>query len=407
MASPTVLIVGRGPAAYLAARLAVVRGYVPTLAVRSGFSGPSLYLGGREGISALVEAESSFPFGMGEASSDPSLSLLLYLGSPHRRVGCRLSGPVSPEEMERFFPGREILQTAFSPELDGRILLSYRKTSVRAPLGERIVNWFLEPERQKESLSRALRKQVPKVLPPWSPLLEDILPFAGFGSRTPDSAESLRLLTQLTESRGVVLTGIGVSPELPGVETHLSTSEPVLLKKAKRGRGFVLSGEDRSFDRVLALTGTPDFPLTTACCDVDPERLSPLWPSCLLLRDSPGRVSLLLRDAGQTGSGMRARLVVPGTRGNPEEEMREWVDRWNRESLFPFLRPGSLEMAEEGPMLAFASGHSPSLREVTPLLSVAGHLAEMVDPALLPVIPEDFWADLSLALPSLRPSRGA
>ena len=407
MASQRVLIVGRGPVAFLAARLAAVRGYDPTLALFSGPGGPALYLGGKEGISSLVEAESSTPMGLGHVSSDPSLPFLLYLGTPHRLVGCRLT-PLSPspEEEERFFPGREILQTILSPELDGRIELSYRKTSIRGSLGQRILDWFMEPERQKESLSRPVRKEAAKLLPPWRSLLEDLAPFAGLSTKKPEAAESLRLLAHLTESRGVVLSGGGISPEMAGIATHPVEGDSLVLEKPKRGRGLTTPGLDQTFDRVLALTGSPDPPLVGGSCVCLPEKLSPLWPSCVLLRDSPGRLSILLREEGGGKTPGRARLMIP-FRGqkDPEEEMRWWVDRWNRESLFPFLRPESLEMATPGPRLSSSGAPLPSLREVTPFLSVGGPLSEMVDPTLLPVICEDFWADLSMALPNLLAKR--
>ena len=407
MGSPRILIFGRGPVAFLAARLASVRGYEPTLALSSGPGGPALYLGGREGISSLVEAESATPIGLGHVSADPALPLLLYLGTPHRLVGCRLTPLApSPEEEDRFFPGREILQTLRSPELDRRIELSYRKTSVRGSLGQRIIDWFLEPERQKESLQRPVRKEAARLMPPWQLFLEDMAPFAGLSPKKPEAAESLRLLANLTESRGVVLSGGGLSPEMPGVVIHPVGPDPLVLEKAGRGRGLTTPGLDTSFDRVLAFTGSPDPPLVSGSCGYLPEKLSPLWPDCILLRDSPGRVSLLLCERGEAETGGRARLVIP-VRGqkDPEEEMRWWIDRWNRESLFPFLRPDSLEMAEAGPRLSSASGTLRPLREVTPFLSVGGPLSEMVDPTLLPVICEDFWADLSMAIPNLSARR--
>ncbi len=400
MAAPTLLIVGRGPGAALAARLAAVRGYVPTLVVNRELCGPGFLLGGMEGIVPLVETESGYSVGTDAVSATPGLPLLLYLGTCHRLVGCLLSGPLpSPEEEERFFPGREILQTALSPELDGRILLSYRKTSVRASLGQRTIDWFLEPERQKESLPRAIRKKAVPALPPWKEFLEDILPFAGLSGKKHDDPESLRLLVHLIESRGRGLARGAAPQELEGVEVLPSGPGLPEIEKAKKGRGFTLVGQERSFDRVLALTGTPERPLVSARCALLPDRVSPLWPSCLLLRDAPGKASFLIRE--ENG---RARLTIPAPEGNDlQEEMGRWVDRWNGMSLFPFLVPDSLEIEPPAARTLLAPGHAPSLREETPFLARSGRYSEMVDPTLLPVVPEDYWADLSLAIPSRRP----
>jgi hypothetical protein len=397
MASPTLLIVGRGRVAVLAARLAAVRGYVPTLSESRAVVGPSLFLGGPEGLLPLLEAESGYSLGMDQMDATPGLPKLLYLGSLHRLVGCLLAGAVSPEEAERFFPGREILQTALSPELDGRILLSYRKTSVRTPLGQRILDWFLEPERQKESLPRAIRKKAAPLLPPWTEFLEDIRPFSGLSGKKLDNPESLRLLVHLVESRGRVLAGSGAPLEIEGVEILPAGVALPEIEKAKKGRGYALAGQDRTFDRVLALTAPPDRPLASARCALLPGRISPLWPSSLLLREDPGNVSFLIR-----GEKEAARLtIVPKGGADLREEFGGWVERWNRESLFPFLDPDSLEIVTPAPGTLFAPNHAPSLREETPFLSRAGHYAEMVDPTCLPVVPEDFWADLSLAIPSL------
>ena len=399
MASPSLLIVGRGPVAALAARLAALRGYVPALAGNREDSGPSLLLGGLEGILPLVEAECGDSLRTVPVSASPGLPLLLYFGSPHRLVGCLMSGPMSPEEEARFFPGGDILQTTLSPELDGRILLSYRKTSVKASLGQRTIDWFLEPERQKESLPRAMRKKVLPLLPAWKELLEDMLSFAGLSGKKADDPEPLRLLLHLIESRGVGLAGSSAPLEVEGVEILPTGPDLPVIEKAKRGKGFTLSGQDRSFDRVLALTAPPDRRLASGRCTFYPDRIPPLWPACLLLRDSPGNLSFLIR--GEKG---QARLTISPPEGsNLEMEMDRWVARWNREALFPFIVPDSLEIVARPTGSLFAPDDAPTLREETPFLSRSGHYAEMVDPTLLPVVPEDFWADLSLAIPSRRP----
>ncbi len=408
MAAPKLLIVGRGPVAILAARLAMVRGYEPTLLVDSSPDWPTLFLGGREGVVSLLEEQSGCHLGAEEASTDPALPLLLYMGDVHRLVGCRLTVPASPEEEGRFFPDLSTLQTSLSPELDRGILLSIRKTSFRASLGQRLFDWFLEPEREKETLARSYRKVVAQILPHWKTILEDVAPFAGLAERRPEDPERFRLLSNFTEGRGRILSGFPGPAEsvvdLPGVEVMAAGAEPVVLEWKKRGRSVTIEGQkDRYFDKVLSLTAAPSLPLLDAMCDIDSEKLSPLWPGCVLLKSDQGEPSFLTFPSAEGAGGKRVvRISAPRTgEGDMRAVMTQWVDRWNAESLFPFLRPESLILREIRPLVVFPSGTDPFPREVTPLLSVEGHYAEMVDPTRIPVVSEDFWADLSMAIPSL------
>ena len=411
MGSPTLLIVGRGPVAILTARLAAVRGYRPTLLLDTEPEAPALFLGGREGVASLLEEESACILGVDEAPSDPSLPVLMYLGTPHRLVGCRLSSPVSREEEDRFFPFLGLIQSSLGPELDRRILLSVRKTSVRAAFGQRILDWLLEPERQKESLPRALRKTTHQILPFWSSLIGDLIPFAGLASRRMDDPESLRILSHLIDGRARVVFRSRISEsditELPGIDLMTGGTEPCLLERDRKGKGWNLHASmDQSFDRVLSLTGRPDPSLVEASCSFDPEKVSPLWPSGVLLQDLPGRPSLLLLPPTGERTGMTARLLFSPSPGeSPESAMLRWVDRWNAESLIRFLHRDTATIRKRRDSIAFPPGHEPSLREVTPLLSTSGHYSEMLDPTHLGVVPEDFWADLSMAIPSLNSSR--
>lgn len=434
-----ILIAGDGPLALLAARIAASRGYSPTLLSSSSPASPFLMLGNGGGepgglLSALL-AEAGLPPPKSRRGPHTAQSaVFLYLGRVHRLLGCPLPvAGLTPEEEARFFPGLGTLSGSVFPELENRMDQSYRASSTFFPLGKRIMNWILEPERKKEHLPSSIKKIADSVLEAWRPLLDDFKPFAGVSSRKTNDPELLRAIMHLASARARIVMGpedilLGDGgPVSPSSIHRIERGEaPVVLGKSGRhGQWSLLAKEpdERSpniFDRVLSLTGEPVVRVREMSCSFDPSAIPAHWPSSLLLSEGTRSSLLILPPTSGNSSGGRARMVIaenPGGEGPgvgkqgedrpedwPEDWTENWIGRWNRQSLFPFLRPGSGKEPRILPLLKPAPGEEFSPKRKTSHLSQAGHVSVLTDPSRLPVLPEDWLADLSMALPARKPS---
>ena len=414
MGPPKLLIAGRGPLAILGARVATARGYAPTLLFDPAPFPPFLLtgegVGPSSGILGFLLREAGFPDSRLPEARDGGESRLLYFGKTHRMLGCPLpAGGLSSEEEERFFSGLRLLGESVFPESENRMKQSYRVTSTRFPWNKRLLNWILEPERKKEDLPGSLRKVAESVLGPWSAFLSEIRPFAGLSQRKSTDAELIRVLMHLSSARTRVIRAFrdlfdveqwSVETSVPGVP--FVTWEGRTLDVTKSGSRWTVSGgsaafgPQNSFDRVLSLSAPPEFPLGEGACPVIRSAVPSFWPSGLLMSGEGGS-SFLIRSPGADPDRREGRLIFSKTSGEGAES---WVERWNGHSLQPFLFSGQIRHRHVDPLLAVSPGSLSPPRNKTPYLKVAGNYAEMTDPSVIPVVTEDWLADLSMALPS-------
>lgn len=408
MAAPSLLIAGRGSAALFAARLAAVRGYRTTLLLDPDPAPLALHMGSGGGVLSRLEAEAGAALSPCPTAS-LSLPPCLFLGPPARYLGApRPSVPASPEEEERFFFGIDAaLSSSVFPELERRMELSHQKTSTVPSLFWGLSNWFLEPEREKERLPRKIAREAKLAIAPAEGLLSALLPFAGLFGRRPDHPEALRLFMNMKPSRMLSLPPQISLPSAPNDVLFFAGKRPPVLASSGHGRHFRLSGEDRDYDRVLLMTESPSVPLVSGVCDITLSALPALWPSIVLLSSPEGGGSLLLLDRHRDGDRSRGWLWGSCLHGqDPGRSLLAWVDLWNAQTLLPVLDRLSLVRRETSPLLEGAEDLTLRAREKTVHLKTDGHLSCLVDPTLLPLVSEDFWADLSLALPARRKGNG-
>jgi hypothetical protein len=303
------------------------------------------------------------------------------------------------------------------PEIENRLEESYRSTSGYIPLGRRLANWILEPERKKEELPRTVRRIADPLLEPWQGFLMDLRAFAGFSSRRWNDAELIRALMGLVSSKGRIIRTfrdlLGMDEEEMKVHFSGNSHVPVriwdgktLLVRKGDHRGRVAlenpghgTGTEESYDRILSLAGIPTTPLSDMTCTLRIPSIPSSWPSLAMLSEEGMSSFLILPSPAEPHRG-EARLMVPAGSG---ESPDLWIERWNRQTLYPFLVPGSQRIRETRPLLALSPKDFSTPRQKTSNLSVAGHYSDLTDPSLLPILTEDWLADLSMVLPARKP----
>lgn len=404
MAAPSLLIVGRGPAALFAARLAAVRGYRTTLLIDSDPAPLALHMGSGGGVLSRLESEAGAALSP-SPTAPLSLPPCLSLGTPARYLGApRPLAPASPEEEERFFFGLEAaLSSSIFPELSRRMELSHQKTSTVPSLLSGLSNWLFEPEREKERLPRKMAREAKLSIAPAGDLLSALLPFAGLSGRRPEHPEALRLFMNMNSSRMLSLPPQIPPPSAPNEVRFFEGKRPPVLAASGHGRRFRLSGEEGDYDRVLLMTESPSVSLVSGVCDLALSALPAHWPSIVLLSSPEGGGSLLLIE--RHGGGDKSRGWLWGTHlqgQDPGQSLLSWVDLWNAQTLLPVMDRPSLVRRETSPMIEGGEELTGRAREKTVYLRTNGTLSCLVDPTFLPLVSEDFWADLSLALPARR-----
>lgn len=410
----TLLIAGRGPLALLAAKLAAGRGYRTTLLLDKLPDPSPMVLGhGREGPGfGLFEAILS-ETGLGEgafADLPPLHRSLLYVGTIHRILGPSFpSVSLTPEEEGRFFPGTEPLIRSVLPELDRRIDGSWRSTSTRGGWTERLLTWVFEPERHKETLPKKLRAMSEGLLDPWRPLLEDLGTFVGMGEGYPDDPEFQRVLLALVLGRTGRLSP-GYFPDLEDHGALASFLSGIRIerfggipwqfeKKGRRGLVVYPPAENQPpviVDRILDLMGPSERDPIEGTCTVELASLPDRWPSLILFSGPSALLDIptISRRDGQA----EARVLLSQPTEAPEAT-------WNRAALCPFVVPGSFRPvpARIGGLKAVEGSIFPRTHRKGAFLSAKGPLSVMTDPSLIGMLPEDWLADLSMAIPKIGP----
>ena len=411
MAPPSLLIAGRGLPALFAARLAEARGYRTTLLLDPAPAPLSLVMGAGAGILSRLEAEAGVSLAPTPAlplSAPPLLSLgepLWYLGasSPASRI--------SPEESRRFLLSLDAsLSVAIFPELARTMVLSHAKTSLRAPFFSRLANWVFEPEREKERLPRRLKAEARRIVAPVLPLLSSLLPFAGLAGSGPADPEALRLLQNMTAVRMVAIPPVAALPTRPTDVTLWQGKFPAVIEPTDRGHRYRIAGEPEEYDRLLLLTEEPDPPFVSGSVEVDRAALPGHWPMLVSLpREEKNALRggvLLAVEPSQSGGFSRGWLwgeILPGM--EPAPTLLSAVDCLNAQALLPPLDRPTLVRRESQPFVSTEKIPMGGLRETTSYLKKGGPLSLLRDPTLLPLVAEDFWADLSLALPARATAR--
>lgn len=406
MAPPSLLIAGRGLPALFAARLAECRGYRTTLLLDPAPAPLSLVMGAGEGILSRLEAEAGRPL-----SPTPPVPLstppLLSLGEPLRYLGVPSPpSPFSPEESRRFLLSLPAsLSVAIFPELSRTMALSHAKTSLRAPFFSRLANWVFEPEREKERLPRRLKAEARRIIAPLGSLLSSLLPFAGLAGSDLADPEALRLLQNATAARMVALSSSAFHPTPPSDVTLWQGKFPAVIEPTDRGHRYRIAGETEEYDRLLLLTEEPVPVLVSGSVEVDRAALPTHWPMLVCLpredKTDPRGGVLLAVEPSQGGGFSRGWLwgeVLPGE--EPAPTLLSAVDRLNAQALLPPLDRPTLVRREPHPFVSTEKIPMGGLRETTSFLKKGGALSLLRDPTLLPLVAEDFWADLSLALPA-------
>ncbi|MGC8529513.1 MAG: hypothetical protein ACP5OP_04855 [Leptospirillia bacterium] len=409
MAPSSLLIAGRGFPAIFAARLAEARGYRTTLLLDPDPAPLSLVMGAGGGILSRLEAE----VGAALCPTSPvplSTPVMLSLGEPLRYLGAASpASSVSPEEARRFLLSLDAsLSGAIFPELARTMALSHEKTSARAPFFSRLANWVFEPEREKERLPRRLKAEARRILAPVGPLLFSLLPFSGLSGSDLADPEVLRLLQNATAARMMGLPPLEFSSGPPPDVTLWHGKFPAVLETTGRGRRYQIAGEAETYDRLLLMTESSDPAFVSGVIEVDRTALPPHWPTLVYLpreeggesREARGGV-LLAVEPSRRGGVSRGWLwgeILPGEA--PAQTLLSGVDRLNGQALLPVLNRPTLVRREPRPFVSTGEIPLGGLREMTSYLKKGGHLSLLRDPTLLPLVTEDFWADLSLALPA-------
>ena len=414
MAPPSLLIAGRGLPALFAARLAEARGYRTTLLLDPDPAPLSLVMGTGGGILSRLETEAGAPF---SPTSPLSLStpVLLSLGEPLRYLGASApASPVSPEEARRFLGSLDAsLSVAIFPELARTMALSHEKTSARAPFFSRLANWIFEPEREKERLPRRLKAESRKIVAPIGPLLSSLLPFAGLAGSDLSDPEALRLLQNATAVRMVAVPPLTTPPGPPPEVTLWRGQLPAVLEPSGHGQRYRIAGEAEEYDRLLLLTEAPEPAFVSGRLEIDRAALPPHWPTLICLpreeasesREARGGVLLAIEPShgGGVSRGWLWGEILPGK--EPAPTLLSAVDRLNAQTLLPPLDRPTLVRREIHPFVSMGEIPLGGLREATSYLKKGSHLSLLRDPTLLPLVSEDFWADLSLALPARATAR--
>ena len=409
MAPLSLLIAGRGFPALFAARLAERRGYRTTLLLDPDPAPLSVVMGGGGGILSRLESE------VGAAlSPTPPMPLstpaMLSMGPPARYFFAPLPGSSpAPEEASRFqFSLIPELSQAVFPELSRTMALSHGKTSTVAPFFSRLTNWIFEPEREKERLPRKLAAEARRLIAPAESLLLSLLPLAGLVGRLPGDPAALRLLQNATPGRLVAVSPPTSLPVPPQDVTLWRGKLPAALEPCGHGRRYRIAGETEEFDRVLLLTEPPDPAFVSGVVDLDPRAMPPHWPTVVHFPrketegtgETEGGALLVVEHSGNGGRprGWIWSELLPEE--DPAHALLAGVERLNAQTLVPALDRPTLVRREVHPLLFMDSLPLGGLRETTAYLKKGGHLSLLRDPTLLPLVSEDFWADLSLALPA-------
>ena len=406
MASLSLLIAGRGFPALFAARLAETRGYRTTLLLDPDSAPLSLVMVAGGGILSRLESEAGAAL-----SPTPPLPLptpaFLSLGEPARYLGASPPvSPPSPEEATRFLYSLEAsLAASVFPELARTMALCHEKTSTPTPLLSRLVNWILEPEREKERLSRKLSAEARGGIRPVESLLSSLLPLAGLSGKSPVDPESLRVLQNLLPSRMIAVSPLGAGSVAPGDVRLWRGQLPAVLEMCSRGRRVRIAGEPEEFDRLLLLTDSPDPAFVSGVLNLDAQAIPPHWPPFVHLppeknEEGKGEVFLAIEPSvnGAPSRGWLWSELLPGE--TPARTLLAAVDRFNARTILPALDRSTLVRRELSPLLSMEGISLRGLRKTTSYLQKGGAFLVMGDPTLLPLVTEDFWADLSLALPA-------